>query len=41
LLAKGAEVNAKDNNGKTPLDVAPQKCRHEVMALLREHGAKP
>lgn len=41
LLAKGAEVNAKDNDGWTPLQFAAQQGHHEVVLLLRKYGAKP
>ena len=41
LLAKGAEVNAKDILGRTPLYSAAQNGHDEVEALLRKHGAKP
>ena len=37
-LAAGTDVNAKDGDGKTPLDVARRKP--ETAALLRKHGAK-
>ena len=36
LIAKGADVNAKDEVGKTPLDWADG----ETADLLRKHGAK-
>jgi ankyrin repeat protein len=37
LLAHGADVNAKNSEGKTPLDVT----NHEVLRpILKEHGAK-
>ena len=36
LIANGANVNAKDEAGKTPLDSAT--C--EVTDLLRKHGGK-
>jgi|GEM_PF-797093 len=40
LLEHGAEVNAKNNEGATPLQIAAQ-CGHEkVAALLRRHGAR-
>ena len=42
LLEHGADVEAKDNDGKTALQVAAASDRghDEVMKLLREHGAK-
>jgi hypothetical protein len=36
LIANGANVNAKDETGKTPLDSATS----ELTALLRKHGGK-
>ena len=36
LIAKGAEVNAKDKRGRTPLVYA----KGEIANLLRKHGAK-
>ncbi|RTZ69639.1 MAG: hypothetical protein DSZ35_02165 [Verrucomicrobia bacterium] len=36
LIAKGADANAKDVNGKTPLDEA----KGEIADLLRKHGGK-
>jgi ankyrin repeat protein len=40
LLAKGADVNAKDGIGRTPLDVAIANDRTETANLLRKHGGK-
>jgi len=37
LIAAGADVNARDEDGKTPFDVA---SNDETADLLREHGAK-
>lgn len=37
LLIRGAEVNSKNNDGKTPLDLAKTG---EMKALLRKCGAK-
>jgi ankyrin repeat protein len=39
LLAAGANVSAKDREGRTPLSVAIVCCHKEVANLLREHGA--
>jgi|TARA_Y100001001_G_scaffold154308_1_gene168935 ankyrin repeat protein len=36
-LASGADVNAKDDRGGTPLDVTNDK---EIADLLRKHGGK-
>ena len=38
LVAEGADVNAKDYDGKTPLDLA--KRHPEIADLLRKHGGK-
>ena len=38
LIAKGADVNAKDNTGTTTLDWA--KYKPEIADLLRKHGGK-
>ncbi|HIC16290.1 MAG TPA: ankyrin repeat domain-containing protein, partial [Gemmatimonadetes bacterium] len=40
LIAAGAVVNAKANDGKTPLDWAIQKSRTETADILRKHGGK-
>ena len=37
LIAAGADVNAKGDDGRTPLDMADDK---ETADLLRKHGAK-
>jgi ankyrin repeat protein len=37
LLSKRAEVNAKDNDGATPLHEAARKGCTDVAELLRQH----
>ena len=38
LLNKGAEINAKNNDGQTPLFVASRYGHMDVVELLRRHG---
>ena len=40
LIAKGANVNAKDQFGKTPLDSSSISNRSKTAKLLRKHGGK-
>ena len=40
LIAAGAEVNAKDKNGRTPLNWAIQFKDTEIADRLRKHGGK-
>ena len=40
LLDKGADVNAKDDGGDTPLDVAMLGNDKETADLIRKHGGK-
>ena len=40
LIAEGADVNAKNDEGKTPLDMAIDRKRTETADLLRKHGGK-
>ena len=42
LIAKGANVNAKDDNGETPLDttIFNKDFETEVTDFLRKHGGK-
>jgi len=39
LLDKGVDINAKNNNGETPLHIAVCKERPEVVTLLLKNGA--
>lgn len=40
LLDRGADPNVTDNQGVTPLQVARQYDRADVMELLRRAGAR-
>jgi len=40
LIAHGAAVNARDDDGRTPLKIALERGSADVAALLRAHGAK-
>jgi len=40
LIAKSADVNAKDADGRTPLDWAMMREQNETADLLRKHGGK-
>ncbi|MDP6417398.1 MAG: ankyrin repeat domain-containing protein, partial [Gammaproteobacteria bacterium] len=40
LIAKGADVNARNNDGETPLDWAIEENHTETADLLRKHGGK-
>jgi len=40
LIDKGADVNAKDRDGKTPLSLAQEKGHNEIIELLKKRGAK-
>ena len=40
LIAKGADVNAKDGYGNTPLDWALKYKHPKIADLLRKHGGK-
>ncbi len=40
LIAQGANVNAKDNAARTPLDLAEKEDREDVVKILKANGAK-
>ncbi len=40
LISKGADVNAKDDGGDTPLDLTILRKQPEIADLLRKHGGK-
>ena len=40
LIAKGADLNADDGRGSTPLDFAIYAKETETADLLRKHGGK-
>ncbi|KAI0261911.1 ankyrin repeat-containing domain protein, partial [Russula aff. rugulosa BPL654] len=40
LIEHGANVEAKTDEGRTPLDVARGEQREEIIKLLSEHVAK-
>uniref|UniRef100_A0A183B821 ANK_REP_REGION domain-containing protein n=1 Tax=Echinostoma caproni TaxID=27848 RepID=A0A183B821_9TREM len=39
LLRRGADINAKDQNGWTALHWAAQRCHADIVELLLDHGA--
>jgi ankyrin repeat protein len=40
LLARGADPNLKDEDGRTPLSLAKEKGHKEIVEFLRQHRAK-
>jgi len=40
LIEEGANVNTKNQKGKTLLSLAKDKGSEEMVELLRKHGAK-
>lgn len=40
LIARGANVNLKDTYGSTPMEHADNGGHDDIVALLREHGAR-
>ncbi|CAG0904726.1 unnamed protein product [Cyprideis torosa] len=41
LIDNGAEVNARDKEGQTPVHLATQRDRHSLAQVLLDHGADP
>jgi ankyrin repeat protein len=39
LLAKGADLKAKNKEGKTPFALAKMKKNRKVLSILKRHGA--
>ncbi|XP_023315894.1 ankyrin repeat domain-containing protein 27-like [Trichogramma pretiosum] len=40
-VGQQVNIDARDNEGRTPLHVAMQQCRQDVVGLLLSHGADP
>jgi len=40
LLANGAQVNAADNNGSTPLSIARKSNQKDLVQILQKAGAR-
>ncbi|HEX5445728.1 MAG TPA: ankyrin repeat domain-containing protein [Pirellulales bacterium] len=40
LIAHGADINATDNAGRSPIDQMLQNGRRDLAEVLRRHGAK-
>lgn len=40
LISKGANINDKDDDGYTPLDIAKQTEKRNLIHFLEEHGAQ-
>jgi ankyrin repeat protein len=40
LLEKGAKINMKDRQGRTPWQIAEKNRNTEIAELLRKHGVR-
>ena len=40
LAEKGADINAKAENGKTPFSIASEAGDGDIVEILKNHGAK-
>ena len=40
LISEGADVNVKNDEGETPIDMAIRLKRTEAIDLLRKHGGQ-
>ncbi|MBU0532559.1 ankyrin repeat domain-containing protein, partial [Candidatus Micrarchaeota archaeon] len=40
LLSQGADINTKNNERATALDIAKKQNNAEMITFLKEHGAK-
>ena len=40
LIDKGADINSKNDDGFTPLDMASQEGHNYIVELLKKNGAK-
>lgn len=38
LIDQGMDINAKDRDGKSPLQAAEERNNRKMVALLRRHG---
>ena len=40
LISKGADVNVKDDEGKTPLDIARENGSYQITKILQKHNTR-